>query len=108
MEGLRLKGKIERVTLLQGEGTAETKSVVLFEKKKKKRKKSTWALRAPEAVVNRVLNTAEEFVTSLNRRHKDSCRSDENNWLIDLGGNVFRAVSDSRKKLRFERVLDGK
>lgn len=108
MDGLRLKGKIERVILLQGEGTPEAKSVVLFEKKKKKRKKSTWALRAPEAVVNRVLDTAEEFVSSLNRRHKESCRENANGWLIDLGGNVFRAVSDSRKKLRFERVLDGK
>jgi hypothetical protein len=62
----------------------------------------------PTKAARRSCSRAEELATSLKRRHRDSRRKTRDGWLMDLGGNVFRAVSDSRKKLRLERILEGK
>jgi hypothetical protein len=92
------------VTLMQRDSSGDRKPVTLF-KKRRKNKKSTWGLRLPEKVVCRTIAAQEAFAVTLRKETQKSRRRTINGWLLDLGNNVFKAISSGGKEIRPDRWI---
>ena len=95
---------ISRVMLLQRDPSGEVKSITLY-KQRRKKKKSTWGLRGLEKVVCRTMEAQKAFADTLRDETQKSRRRTKNGWLLDLGNNVFKAISRGGKEIRLDRWI---
>jgi hypothetical protein len=95
---------ISRVMLLQRDSSGDVKSITLY-KRRRKKKKSTWGLRGLETVVCRTSDAQKAFADTLRDETQKSRRRTKNGWLLDLGNNVFKAVSSGGKEIRLDRWI---
>jgi hypothetical protein len=102
MRELSVGKSISRVMLLQRDSSGDVKSVTLYKRGRKKRK-STWGLRGLERVMCRTIEAQKAFADTLRDETQKSRRRTKNGWLLDLGNNVFKAISSGGKEIRLDR-----
>jgi hypothetical protein len=90
---------VNSVTLMQRDPSGDVKPVTLY-KQRRKKKKSTWGLRLLEKVVCRTIEAQKAFAVTLRKETQKSLRRTTNGWLLDLGNNVFKAISSGSKEIR--------
>jgi hypothetical protein len=104
MRELILGKSVSSVTLLQRDSSGDLKPVSLY-KRSRKKKKSTWGLRGLERAVCRTMEAQKAFADTLRDETQQSRRRTKNGWLLDLGNNVFKAISKGRKEIRLDRWI---
>jgi hypothetical protein len=104
MRELSLGKSVSSVTLMQRDTSGDLKPVTLY-KRRRKKKGSTWGLRGLETVVCRTLDAQKAFADTLREETQKSRRRTKNGWLLDLGNNVFKAISSGRKEVRLDRWI---
>jgi hypothetical protein len=104
MRELSLSKSVSSVMLLQRDSSGDVKSVTLY-KRRRKKKRSTWGLRGLERVVSRTMEAQRAFADTLRDETQKSRRRTKNGWLLDLGNNVFKAISSGGKEIRLARWI---
>jgi hypothetical protein len=104
MRELSLSKSVNSVMLLRRDPSGEIKSVTLY-KRRRKKKKSTWGLRGLERVACRTMDAQKAFADTLRDETQKSRRRTKNGWLLDLGNNVFKAISRGGKEIRLDRWI---
>jgi hypothetical protein len=105
MRPLQLSKSVEQVILLERDSSGQPTPVVLYTRRGKKKKKTTWGLRTLDKFVSQGIAAQQAFVDKLRDETKKSRRRTKNGWLIDLGNNVFKAVSSGGKKIRPDGLI---
>ena len=88
--------------MLQTAPTGEVTPVTLYRKKRKK-KKTSRELRGAEMVMERLVEAQKTVADVFADQFESSRERTKNGWLLDLGGNVFKAIRKGGKKLRLGR-----
>ena len=104
MRELSLSKSVSSVMLLKRDSSGNVEPVTLY-KRRRKKKKSTWGLRGLERVVCRTMEAQKAFADTLRDETQKSRRRTKNGWLLDLGNNVFKAVSRGGKEIRLDRWI---
>ena len=104
MRELSLGKSVNSVTLMQRDPSGDVKPVTLY-KQRQKKKKSSWGLRGLERVVCRTIEAQKTAADTLRDETQKSRRRTKNGWLLDLGNNVFKAISRGGKEIRLDRWI---
>src|SRR5437764_11621967 len=101
---LRLGKNIRRVTILTKDASGQVTPTVLYEGRSAKRKQSR-TLKPVESAVRRGAEAIAATANSYLSRHENSNTKERDGWLMDMTGNVYKAMRKGRKRMKMNRVL---
>jgi|KBSSwiStaDraftv2_1062776.scaffolds.fasta_scaffold155340_3 hypothetical protein len=101
---LRLGKNIRRVTILVRDESGQVTPTVVYEGKSGK-KKQTRKLKPVESAVRRGAEAAAATANSYLSRHQNSNRKERDGWLVNMQGNVFKAMRKGSKRMKMNRVI---
>ena len=104
MRELSLSKSVSSVMLLRRDSSGDVQPVTIYERRRRK-KKSTRGLRGLERVVCQSIEAQKAFADTLRDETQKSRRRTKNGWLLDLGNNVFKAISRGGKEIRLDRWI---
>src|ERR1043166_2006487 len=101
---LRMPPSICRVTILTKDASGQLHPTVIYQRGGAKKKQSA-KLKPIESLVRRVAETAAAPADSYLERHRDSNAKERDGWLVNLQGNVFKAVRTGSKHMKMNRAM---
>jgi hypothetical protein len=101
---LRLAKNIRRVTILVRDESGHVTPTVVYEGKSR-RKKQTKKLKPVESAVRRGAEAAAATANSYLSRHENSNAKERDGWLVNMQGNVFKAMRKGSKRMKMNRVI---
>jgi hypothetical protein len=104
MADLRLGPSIQRITILTTDASGQVNPTVIYESTAKK-KKGSRRLKPVESGVRRAMESFSTAADDYLARHDESNTKERDGWLMEMPGNVYKAVKKGSKRMKMNRVM---
>lgn len=101
---LRLGPSIRRVTILTPDPSGQTKATVIYERPREGKKQSR-RLKPVESAVRRTMQGFSTAADDYLERHDKSNAKKRDGWLMEMPGNVFKAMRKGSKRAKMNRWM---
>src|SRR5689334_8061294 len=101
---LRLGPSIRRITILTTDGSGKTTPTVIYEAPRK-RKRQSRRLKPVESAVRRAMEAVSIASGDYLHRHETANSKKRDGWLMEMPGNVFKAVKKGSKRAKLNRMM---
>ena len=104
MNDFRLGPSIRRITILTTDASGQVNPTVIYEGRAKKRKGSR-RLKPVESGVRRGMEAFSAAADDYLARHDESNTKESDGWLMELPGNVYKAVKKGSRRMKMNRMM---